>query len=242
MPDPICWAVVPAGGSGSRFSDTQDKLLVPIAGKPVLVRTISALLACPVLQGIVVVASEPNLPIYQALLTEAFPDANLRFMLGGSSRRTSVYQGLLTLPDTVERVIVHDAARPLIQPDTLRQAIDAIEDGTVGSIVALPVVDTVKQARPGTLEISQTVERETLWRAQTPQVFRFDALLQAHRQIPAHIEATDDAQLIEMAALGPVRIVPGPERNLKITSPADIPLAESFLTRFAQTNDTSSLL
>lgn len=207
--------------------------MAPLAGKPVLIRTISALLASPAIQGIVIAASKRNLPIYQALLTEAFPNATLRFTLGGNSRRASVYQGLLALPDGVERVVVHDAARPLIQPDIIRQAIDTVANEAVGSIVALPVVDTVKQAHPGTLEICQTLNRETLWRAQTPQVFRLNALLQAHRQIPPDIEATDDAQLIELAMLGPIRIVPGPESNLKITSPTDIPLAESFLTRFA---------
>lgn len=234
MSNPVCWAVVPAGGSGSRFSDTQDKLLTPLSGTPVLNHTISALLACPALQGIVVVASKQNLPIYQAILNKAFPNAPLRYTLGGSSRRASVYQGLLALPENVELVAVHDAARPLIQTETILQAIDMVENGAVGCIVALPVVDTVKQTNPGTMEISQTVDRATLWRAQTPQVFRLNALLQAHRKIPPDIEATDDAQLIEMAALGAVRIVPGPDSNLKITSPTDIPLAESFLTRFAQ--------
>ncbi len=228
MSHPLCWAVVPAGGSGSRFSAAQDKLLTLLAGKPVLCHTIEALLACSSFTGIVLVASEKNLPHYQALLTQTFPTANLRFTTGGASRRASVYQGLQALPDDTEIVAIHDAARPLIQPVILEQAIAAITQGATGSLVAQPVVDTVKQVDPDTMQIQRTIDRQTLWRAQTPQAFRFSTILQAHQQIDPNIEATDDAQLLELAGLGPVVIIPGPASNLKITGPDDIPLAESF--------------
>lgn len=228
-----CWAVVPAGGSGSRFSAAQDKLLAPLAGIPVLCHTVAALLACPEIQGsgiqgIVLVASEKNLPHYQDLLSSRFPTANLKFATGGPTRRASVYAGLLALPDGVEVVAIHDAARPLVQPTTIAQTITAVIRGAAGSLVAQPVVDTVKQVDPETLQIQRTIDRQTLWHAQTPQVFRTRELLQAHRQVDPGIEATDDAQLLELAELGPVTIIPGPASNLKITGPDDIPLAESF--------------
>lgn len=231
MTSPVCWAVVPAGGSGSRFSASQDKLLTPLRGQPVLVHTIAALLACPEIAGLVLVASEQNLPIYQKLLTEHFPDARLCFTVGGRTRRASVYQGLLALPVGVDVVAVHDAARPLIQPAIVSSAIAAVLNGSVGSVVAQPVVDTVKQVDPKTLQVLATMDRTTLWRAQTPQVFKYQDLMTANRLVAPEIDVTDDAQLLELAGLGPLSIISGSVSNLKITGPDDIPLAESFLHR-----------
>lgn len=224
-----CWAVVPAGGSGSRFSATEDKLLTSLAGQPVLVRTIAALSRCAEIHGIVVTASASNLNTYKNLLEGQFSGLRLVFALGGDSRRASVLQGLVSLPDGVDVVVIHDAARPLIRPELVRQAIHALRDGANGSIVAIPFVDTVKQVDLETLTIRQTLDRTTLWRAQTPQAFRLPVLLAAHLQTPPDVVVTDDAQLLELAGLGPVRVIPGVESNLKITCREDLPLAESFL-------------
>jgi 2-C-methyl-D-erythritol 4-phosphate cytidylyltransferase len=224
-----CWAVVPAGGNGSRFSEKQDKLLVSLAGKPVLLRTISALLQCLDIHGVVIAASESQLNNYQALLSAHFPLEKFIFTIGGTSRRASVWQGLLALPPGVQTVVIHDAARPLIQPELIQQAIQTVQEGALGSVVAIPVVDTIKQINAGTLTIHQTLTRSTLWQAQTPQVFQLTALRKAHQHVPETIAVTDDAQLLELAGLGPVQIIQGSESNLKITNREDIPLAESFL-------------
>jgi 2-C-methyl-D-erythritol 4-phosphate cytidylyltransferase len=224
-----CWAVVPAGGNGSRFSDKRDKLLISLAGKPVLLRTVSALLQCPDINGIVIVASANHLKNYKALLSLQFPPEKLIFTQGGASRRASVWQGLLALPHSVQTVVVHDAARPLIQPELIQQAIKTVQNEVQGSVVAVPVVDTIKQIDAETLSIHQTLPRSTLWRAQTPQVFQLKTLRKAHQQVPETIAVTDDAQLLELAGLGPVQIIQGSESNLKITNREDIPLAESFL-------------
>ncbi|WP_373532095.1 2-C-methyl-D-erythritol 4-phosphate cytidylyltransferase [Vampirovibrio sp.] len=229
MSKSACWAIVPAGGGGSRFSDKQDKLLVSLAGKPVLLRTVSALLACPGIDGVVIAASESNLSRYQALLNPHFSPQKLIFTVGGPSRRASVWQGLLALPAGVRTVVVHDAARPLIQSALIGQALQAVAQGAKGSVVAIPVVDTIKQIDPHTGTIHQTLDRTTLWRAQTPQVFEFSALQSAHQQVPQATPVTDDAQLLELAGIGPIQIIQGAESNLKITTQEDIPLAESFL-------------
>lgn len=228
---PEAWAVIPAGGSGSRFSAIQDKLLAELAGKPVLQRTLEAFLNTSGITGIVLVASMQNLASYQALVQKQLPKANIQFILGGASRRDSVYQGLLALPASAEIVAIHDAARPLISPESIEATLNAVAQGAIGAMIALPIVDTVKQAKPGTQIIEKTLDRALLWRAQTPQTFRKDAILQAHQTVSQETSVTDDAQLLELAGLRPIQLIPGTEQNLKITGPQDILLAEAFLTR-----------
>jgi 2-C-methyl-D-erythritol 4-phosphate cytidylyltransferase len=225
------WAIIPAGGSGSRFSATQDKLLAQLAGKAVLQRTLEAFLNVPSITGIVLVASEQNIESYRALVQRELPDANIHLTLGGFSRRDSVYQGLLALPDSTKIVAIHDAARPLIQSQHIEACLNVIESNAVGAVVALPIVDTVKQAKIGTQLIESTVDRTVLWRAQTPQTFLKSVILQAHQTISQETPVTDDAQLLELAGLGPVQLISGSEQNLKITGPQDILLAEAFLAR-----------
>lgn len=228
------WAIIPAGGSGSRFSNTQDKLLSPLAGTPVLTRTVQAFVSTPHITGIILVASAQNLPLYQVLISEAFPQSNIHFVTGGSTRRDSVYQGLLALPESAEIAVIHDAARPLITPELIEKSIAAVQQDAPGAIIAVPMVDTVKRTAADSAIIQQTLDRNTLWRAQTPQTFKKAAILQAHQKISADTPITDDAQLMELAGLGPIQLIPGTERNLKITGPKDIWLAEAFLNKQMQ--------
>lgn len=225
------WAVIVAGGSGSRFSSTQDKLLVPVAGKPVLQRTLEAFLATSDIAGIVLVAASDALETYQTLVQTAFPMPRVPVLLtsGGSTRRDSVYQGLLALPQNVDLVAIHDAARPLITPDLITATMHAVLQGAAGAILGLPIVDTVKSLDPATGHIRNTIDRNMLWRAQTPQTFRREIIVKAHQMVPAETPVTDDAQLLELAGLGPILPIPGDERNLKVTTPPDIQRAEAFL-------------
>lgn len=225
------WAIIPASGTGSRFSPTRDKLLEPLVGIPVLVRTLQAFLDCPDITGIVMVTNPQNQLRYQDFINRCLPQNTIQWTLGGATRRDSVYQGLQALPDSASIVVIHDAARPLISPKLISQSIQSIKEGAAGAIAALPIYDTVKRVQAGTTEIQSTLDRNELWRAQTPQTFQRDLLLQAHRQIPSESIITDDAQLMEMAGFSPVQLIPGNEANLKITNATDIALAESLLTR-----------
>jgi 2-C-methyl-D-erythritol 4-phosphate cytidylyltransferase len=224
------WAIIPAGGSGQRFSKTQDKLLAELQGQPILIYTLRTLLAAPSIQGIILSASEANQSTYQTLVAEAFPDRHVVIVTGGPDRRASVLNGLLALPDNIDIVVIHDAARPLIQPQSIETAIAAVRQGAKGAIVGIPIHDTVKQIDSPSLEITGTLDRSRLWRAQTPQCFQTRLILQAHRQVPLETPVTDDAQLLELSGLGPTRMIPGEESNLKITSQQDLRLAELFLT------------
>lgn len=228
------WALIPAGGNGTRFSHSQNKLLADIAGTPVLIKTLKAHLQTPSIQGIILVCSAENQACFQSLIEKHLPEAarKIHFASGGATRRESVCNGLNRLPSQVERVAVHDAARALVQPELIEAAIATLYQGYVGAVVAVPIHDTVKrvlQQPDGTLKICETLDRQWLWRAQTPQVFMRECLCQAHAQVPQEARITDDAQLLEYAGLGPVAIIQGSEHNLKITTPADIILAEAIL-------------
>jgi len=210
-------AILVAAGSGSRFGTEKPKQFLMLAGKPVIRHAAEALAAqVSLLQ-----------PVGEAPLIEAALNGleHLPVVPGGVSRQDSVLAGLEALeqyaPDVV---LVQDAARPLIPAGTVPALLQALRHHP-GAIPAQPVADTLKRAETGV--ITATVPRDGLFRAQTPQAFRFDALLAAHRAGIAG--ATDDASLIE-AAGGTVAIVPGSEDNIKLTYPEDLVRLERVMT------------
>lgn len=211
-------AILVAAGSGSRFGAETPKQFLRLAGKPVmrhcaetLAREVDLLLpvgdAAPINAALAGIEHLPPVP-------------------GGATRQDSVRLGLEALaahaPDVV---LVHDAARPMIPAGTIPALLAALETRP-GAIPALPVADTLKRAEHG--QISATVSRDGLYRAQTPQAFRFPVLLAAHRAATG-VTATDDASILE-AAGDTVAIVPGSEDNVKVTYAADLPRLERIMT------------
>jgi 2-C-methyl-D-erythritol 4-phosphate cytidylyltransferase len=207
------WAVVVAGGSGTRFG--RPKQFSLLAGQTVAERSVAA---CRPAAGVVV------LVVPDGYLG---PDHGADVVVtGGLTRSASVRCGLAAVPATAEVVLVHDAARPLAAASLFRSVVHVLDDPSVtGAVCALPVADTLKRV-DGSLEtITGTVSREGLMAVQTPQAFRADVLRRAHA---AGDDATDDAALVE--ALGAtVRVVPGDLRNIKLTTPADLAFAERLL-------------
>jgi 2-C-methyl-D-erythritol 4-phosphate cytidylyltransferase len=215
-------ALLLAAGRGERLGVPGGKALVPLAGRPLFAWALEALERTPEVAGIVVVGDGAAL---RAALG-ATPDVAARVVgwcEGGATRQDSVARGLAALPPAFDLVVVHDAARALVTPRLITAAIaDALEHGA--AIAAAPLEDTVKRARDGWVEA--TLEREGLWRIQTPQVFRRAWLEAGHAS--ARAIATDDAALVE--ALGHrVWITPSDALNFKITTPADLALAEAWL-------------
>ncbi len=145
---------------------------------------------------------------------------------GGATRSASVRAGLAQVPEGVQAVVVHDAARPMAHPGLFAAVLQALVDGADGAVAAVPVADTLKRVGPDGAVV-ETVDRTGLWAVQTPQGFRLEVLRAAHAGDP---EATDDAGLVE-AAGGRVVVVPGDRRNLKVTDPADLALLEAFVGR-----------
>ena len=203
-------AILVAAGSGSRFGTETPKQFLPLLDRPVIRHAAEALSAH--VGGLLQPVGEAS-PIAAALhgLTYLPP------VPGGSTRQDSVRAGLEALaPHEPDFVLVHDAARPLIPSGTIPALLAALRD-TPGAIPAVPVADTLKRAESG--RIAATVSREGLFRAQTPQAFRFDVLLAAHQA--GTVSATDDAALLEAAGLA-VALVPGSEDNIKITYKDDL--------------------
>ena len=213
-------AIVVAAGSSQRMGGV-DKLLLPLAGRPILAHSLSTIAIHPRIDDVIVVASEANIAPLRSLAEQYAQSA--RVVLGGPRRRDSVLNGLEALWDC-DYVLVHDGARPLLTPDLIDAALDgAIESGA--SLCAVPVSDTVKRADDAGF-VRSTVARHDLWLAQTPQAFRFETLRRAHSS--TDIDVTDDCALVEL--LGePVRIVSGSQRNIKITTASDLALAEALL-------------
>lgn len=200
----------------------EKKQYLQIGGKPVLVRTLAALGRIAELDPIVVVVGEEDVEKVQQY-AEQFQEVprRLKVVKGGAERRQSVYNGLKALEnDQVEYVLVHDGVRPFISPEAVRACMDQAERSGA-AVLAVPVKDTIKQVDEHGVILS-TPDRHSLRAIQTPQAFRLSLLIEAHRQAEAHgYVATDDAMLVEK--LGhQVHIVPGDERNVKITTPDDL--------------------
>ncbi|MBC9177678.1 bifunctional 2-C-methyl-D-erythritol 4-phosphate cytidylyltransferase/2-C-methyl-D-erythritol 2,4-cyclodiphosphate synthase [Pseudoroseomonas ludipueritiae] len=214
-------ALLMAAGSGSRFGAAEPKQYSHLLGRPILRHAAEALLADSVVEALLPVVAAGEEARVAAML-EGLPC--LPPVAGGATRQDSVRAGLEALaaspPDVV---LVHDGARPILAPGMVPALLTALETYP-GAIPAQPVTDTLKAGAEGTIQ--RTVPRAGLYRAQTPQAFRFPALLRAHRDATA--EATDDAALLEAAGL-PVALLPGSENNLKVTYPEDLARAEAAL-------------
>lgn len=220
------WAVVPAAGRSTRMGGEVNKQLLQLVGRPVVEHSLRALLAVPV-DGIVLVATPGAEQQFTRALSGLALEANINIVPGGDSRRDSVWQGLVALPAGVELVLIHDGARPLVRPETVRAAVAEARRWGAATL-AVPVKDTIKMAGPDHL-VRETLPRELLWQVQTPQVFQLPLLQEAHRAARRDgYQGTDDASLVER--LGhPVKLVPGDYSNIKITTPDDLPLAELLL-------------
>ena len=217
-------AIVLAAGGSSRMSG-RDKLFLPLAGQPLLAHSLGAFQASPLVQAIVLVMSSANLDQGQALVSEGRFDKVVAVCTGGQRRQDSVRAGLAVLP-ACDYVAVHDGARPLLTAELIADGQEAAQRSGA-AVPAVRLTDTVKEAGPDGL-VRRTLDRDSLWTVQTPQVFRRDLLEEAHRQVRADV--TDDAAMLE--ALGhPVQLFTGSSLNLKITTEADLALAEALLAR-----------
>jgi len=223
-----CWAVVPAAGVGKRMQAQVPKQYLPLGERTVLEHTLSRLLTHPRIAG-VVVAITPGDPYWQELASR-FDATRVRVADGGAERCHSVLNALNRLNDIGDDawVLVHDAARPCLRHADIDRLFAELEADPVGGILALPVSDTVKRA-DSQRTITATVDRNGLWRALTPQMFRFATLRRAIGDALARGDlVTDESAAIEAAGLAP-KVVEGHADNIKITRPGDLALASLYL-------------
>ena len=227
---PRCWGVLPAAGVGSRMGGDRPKQYIELAGATLLEHSLRSLLASPRITGVMVALHPDDRWAGQLAMLE---DPRVHTTVGGAERSDSVLAALVALTSQAEDldwVLVHDAARPCLPLAELETLIDTVIDSGVGGILAEPVVDTVKLS-DGQGRIRQTLDRDVLWRAQTPQMFPLGALLgalQAARD--KGLTVTDEASAMEMAGQ-PVQLVASSSRNLKVTVPADLDLAAWYLSK-----------
>jgi 2-C-methyl-D-erythritol 4-phosphate cytidylyltransferase len=222
--------IVVAAGRGVRFGGSVPKQYCELAGVPMLLRALRPFASHPEVAHVVVVlpaADAVKPPGFLADLT----GGNLSIVAGGAERRDSVAQGLAAVPAGCSVILVHDAARPLVDRAIIDGVIAAARGG-VGAVPAIPIGDTVKEAggtEAGAPRVLRTVPREHLWLAQTPQGFPRALLEAAHaRAHTGGAQPTDDAMLLEQMG-APVVLVPGSRQNLKVTTDADLLLAERML-------------
>ncbi len=226
------WAIVPAAGRGERFTgasaDAPPKQYANLLGASILERTLRRLLAEPRLQSVVVVLApgDPHWPGVAARLQ----GASLRTASGGASRQDSVLSGiesLAALAAAEDFVLVHDAARPCLTAAEIGALLAALDEGAEGAVLGAPLVDTIKRERDG--RVATTVDRQGLWRALTPQVFRYAELRRALLEArAAGIAVTDEAQAMERLGATPA-LVAGSAFNIKITRPEDLAAAAKIL-------------
>lgn len=221
--------LIPCAGTGTRAGTAQPKQYQPLAGRPLVMHTVQALARVPrVASGCLVLAPDDDF----VWPTDGWPAHFRRLACGGPSRAHSVFNGLQALREAgvpeQDWVLVHDAARCLVQPEAVARLMAACEDDAVGGLLALPLPDTLKREADG--RVAQTLPREQLWLAQTPQMARLGPLLAALQAAAASGFAgiTDEASALERVGLRP-RLVEGSAQNFKVTYPADFALAEAIL-------------
>jgi 2-C-methyl-D-erythritol 4-phosphate cytidylyltransferase len=216
-------ALIPAAGAGTRMGEATPKQYLSMAGKPMLQHVIDTFCSASQIDRVVVVVSSEDHYIDQLNL----PSRCIVLRCGGATRQQSVTNGLLALADQLDAddwVLVHDAARPGLTVALIDKLIAFVRDDAVGGLLAMPVVDTIKHS-DGHGRSQHTVARDLLWAAQTPQMFRYQLLLDALQRAD---EITDEASAIEALGLQP-KLVEGSARNFKVTLPEDVLLAEHHL-------------
>src|SRR5271169_5133654 len=214
---PEFYALVPAAGSGSRMGGELPKQYLQLAGKPMIYHALATLCGCADIASVFVVLAQEDTQ-FHSYNWSAFGDKLKPLYCGGATRAESVLNGLMASdlePD--DWVLVHDAARPCLAQEHLSMLIAELRDDEVGGILAVPVADTLKCA-DGANRIAHTEERNGLWQAQTPQMFRAGLLLQALQTAP---QVTDEASAIEALGLHP-KLVESETNNFKVTYPQDI--------------------
>ena len=219
------YAIVLAGGSGSRMGAQRNKVLLKLAGKPVIVRAVDAF--TNLVDGVILISREEDIPDMRAAMAAA--NLPVTIVAGGDSRQASVWNGLCALPESCTHVLIHDGARCLVDEGTIRRCMASVENHGTG-VAAIPAIDTIKQVDADEI-VTATPDRSQLRAVQTPQGFTVELIRRAHMSAQqAGFLGTDDASLVER--LGhPVRLTEGNRRNIKLTTPEDLIMAETFLGR-----------
>ncbi len=222
-------AIIPAAGQGRRMGGQGNKLLLELAGTPILVCTIKVFDACPYIREIIIPAAVQDIPIIQSMLHKFKLSKKIVVTEGGLERQDSVYKAIKVLSREIDRVVVHDGARPLLTVEELNCFLEETQD-LDAAIMAVRLKDTVKKVDHQDW-VLETPPREQLRAVQTPQVFTRSLLEKIHNQADQEgFYTTDDAALLEWHGYR-VKVFPGSYENIKVTTPEDLLMAETILRR-----------
>lgn len=220
------YALIVAAGSSVRFGGIVPKQFRQLCGRPLLAWTISRFEQAASINKIVVVVSEENLLFTSQSIVDPYGFQKVeKIVIGGESRRESVMKGLKSLPVSTTHVAIHDGARPLTSPVDIDRTVEMAQRERA-AMLAIKSTDSVKRVRDG--YILSTLERDSLYLAQTPQVFQYDLILEAHTKAPADAMVTDDSSVVELLGFK-VRVVEPTRPNIKITVREDLLIAEALL-------------
>ncbi len=218
-------AIIAAAGIGRRMGGGGKQFLL-LKGDPVLAHSVRVFQNCSQVHQIIVVTNEADARRCRELVQSYQFDKVERIIVGGEERQDSVFNGLQVLPKATETVIIHDGARPLVTPEIIKHSLDALE-GWDGVVVAVPIKDTLKLVEME--NVVETLDRERIWQAQTPQIFKANLLAEAYRVARKNgYHGTDDAALMERLAYK-IRVAVGSYENIKITTSEDLGIAEAIL-------------
>lgn len=221
-------AIVPAAGLGTRFGGRRSKQFAMLGGKPLIVRALATLQAMPEIAEIIPVIRENEIAECTSLFREFNIKKAKRIAPGGRERQDSVYNGLHLVRDKSSVVLIHDGARPLVQPDVILRALRELR-GCDGVVVGVAPKDTIKEL--GGRFVKTTLQRDQLFAVQTPQIFPYRVITAAYeRAMQESFYATDDSALVEHNG-GKVKAVVGSYLNIKVTTPEDLAVAELFLAQ-----------
>jgi 2-C-methyl-D-erythritol 4-phosphate cytidylyltransferase len=219
-------AIIVAAGRGLRFG--QPKQLIELAGRPMIGWSLATFGTMSEIEDLVIATESEYLERMAALAAQYAPRLTTVVVRGGATRQESARLALAAVPARCDAALIHDGARPLVLASDVRAGMARTAPGT-GSLIAAPAVDTIKVVEPGTTSVVSTLDRATLWAAQTPQFGTLDDLRRAHEAARASgFEATDDAMLLERIGIA-VHVVPASAENLKVTLASDRDLAEAIL-------------
>ena len=221
-------AVIPAAGLGIRMGGNTPKQYLSLGGMPLLVYSLKVFQHLECIREVILSVPASDVDYCWREIVKPFGlEKVTQVVAGGSRRQDSVRNGLEAISDQPDGVLVHDGVRPFIDQQIVRNVIDCAGQ-TGAAVVAMPIHDTVKRVNHSGI-IQETLKREELWQIQTPQVFRYDWLVEAHNQAELHQwDVTDDAALIERMGY-PVSVVEGSCFNIKMTKPDDLVLGEAIL-------------
>ncbi len=223
----IC-AVVPAGGLGTRMGGPVPKQFLNLNGKPVLYHTLKVLQESGLISTLILVVPQIE---YENACDQWLgkPEIVTKIVVGGEKRQDSVYNGFCEVSRESEIVLVHDGVRPFLSHKMILETINAAREFGA-AVTGIPVNDTMKRVNTSGL-VTQTVERENLWRVQTPQAFQYQILKEAFKKANSEkFYGTDEGTLVEHLGV-PVKIIEGSEKNIKITRPEDLELSETYISK-----------